>query len=90
MHACWPAGLHKGACTCAKDICEEGRADKCVNTPTAVQAGASRLTCCCCCRCVAFCMQRVKLLQGCGVTPVLVFDGGRLPMKAEEESERHR
>jgi exonuclease-1 len=35
-------------------------------------------------------MKRVELLQRAGVTPVIVFDGGRLPMKAEEEAARAR
>lgn len=37
---------------------------------------------------VTYCMDRVRLLRGCGVVPVLVFDGGRLPMKALEEASR--
>jgi XPG N-terminal domain len=41
-----------------------------------------------CGRYVAFCMDRVRLLRGCGVVPVMVFDGGRLPMKASEEESR--
>lgn len=39
-------------------------------------------------RYVTYCMDRVRLLRGCGVVPVLVFDGGRLPMKALEEASR--
>lgn len=35
-------------------------------------------------------MQRVELLQSSGVLPVVVFDGGRLPMKNEEEAARKR
>ena len=35
-------------------------------------------------------MKRVEVLQRAGVTPVIVFDGGRLPMKAEEEAARAR
>lgn len=35
-------------------------------------------------------MQKVQMLQHSGVTPVVVFDGGRLPMKAAEEGTRHR
>jgi exonuclease-1 len=41
-------------------------------------------------RFVNYCMSRVELLRGNGVTPVIVFDGGRLPMKAEEEETRRR
>ena len=35
-------------------------------------------------------MKRVRLLQHAGITPVIVFDGGRLPMKANEEEDRSR
>ena len=41
-------------------------------------------------RFVTYCMQRIALLQSCGVVPVVVFDGGRLPMKREEEGSRAR
>lgn len=41
-------------------------------------------------RFVAYCMKRVELLQRAGVTPIIIFDGGRLPMKAEEEAARAR
>ena len=43
-----------------------------------------------CGRYVACCMDRVRLLRGCGVVPVMVFDGGRLPMKASEEESRSK
>lgn len=39
---------------------------------------------------VLYCMQKVKMLQQCGVQPIIVFDGGRLPMKATEEGTRSR
>lgn len=42
------------------------------------------------CRYVTYCMQRVVMLCECGVSPLVVFDGGRLPMKLEEESQRAR
>ncbi len=35
-------------------------------------------------------MKKVELLQRAGVTPLIVFDGGRLPMKGEEEASRAR
>ena len=35
-------------------------------------------------------MQKVQMLQQCGVQPIIVFDGGRLPMKAAEEGSRSR
>ena len=37
---------------------------------------------------VAFCMSRVELLLRAGVTPYIVFDGGPLPGKGEEERSR--
>ena len=33
---------------------------------------------------------RIELLRSHGVEPVIVFDGGRLPIKGEEEASRHR
>ncbi|PIA30599.1 hypothetical protein AQUCO_05500130v1 [Aquilegia coerulea] len=39
---------------------------------------------------IDYCMHRVNLLRHHGVTPVLVFDGGYLPMKSEEEIKRSR
>ena len=45
---------------------------------------------CLLCRHVLYCMQKVQMLQHCGVQPVIVFDGGRLPMKAAEEGSRSR
>jgi exonuclease-1 len=41
-------------------------------------------------RFVAYFMMRVELLRSHGVEPVIVFDGGRLPIKGEEEASRHR
>lgn len=35
-------------------------------------------------------MGRVELLRRNGVIPLIVFDGGRLPMKAGEEGARQR
>ena len=35
-------------------------------------------------------MQKVQMLQQCGVHPIIVFDGGKLPMKAAEEGTRSR
>lgn len=37
---------------------------------------------------VEYCMHRVRLLQHSKVIPILVFDGGPLPGKLEEESRR--
>ena len=41
-------------------------------------------------RFVSYCMSRVQVLRAAGVTPVIVFDGGKLPMKANEEEGRSR
>jgi len=35
-------------------------------------------------------MHRVNLLRHFGVKPILVFDGGLLPMKSEQENKRAR
>lgn len=39
---------------------------------------------------VDYCMHRINLLRHYGVKPVLVFDGGLLPMKSEQEIKRAR
>nr|XP_043622684.1 exonuclease 1 [Erigeron canadensis] len=39
---------------------------------------------------VDYCMHRVNLLRHYGVKPILVFDGGHLPMKNEQEINRAR
>ena len=39
-------------------------------------------------RYVGYCMRLVEMLRHHGVHPVVVFDGGRLPMKGEEEGSR--
>ncbi|XP_060676493.1 exonuclease 1 isoform X1 [Ziziphus jujuba] len=39
---------------------------------------------------IEYCMHRVNLLRHYGVKPVLVFDGGLLPMKGEQEKKRAR
>ncbi|CAM6044867.1 unnamed protein product [Sphagnum compactum] len=39
---------------------------------------------------IDYCIHRINLLRQHGVVPVLVFDGGVLPMKAEEEVKRAR
>lgn len=41
-------------------------------------------------RYVDYCMRLVDMLRRHGVLPVVVFDGGRLPMKGEEEVSRGR
>ncbi|XP_010478327.1 PREDICTED: exonuclease 1 [Camelina sativa] len=39
---------------------------------------------------IQYCMHRVNLLRHHGVKPILVFDGGPLPMKLEQENKRAR
>lgn len=39
---------------------------------------------------IEYCMHRVNLLRHYGVKPILVFDGGLLPMKIEQENKRAR
>ncbi|KAF5475250.1 hypothetical protein F2P56_007078 [Juglans regia] len=39
---------------------------------------------------IEYCMHRVNLLRHCGIKPILVFDGGLLPMKSEQENKRAR
>jgi exonuclease 1 len=39
---------------------------------------------------IEYCITKVKLLQINGVTPIMVFDGARLPMKRRIEDERKR
>ncbi|KAK1300906.1 Exonuclease 1 [Acorus calamus] len=39
---------------------------------------------------IDYCMHRVNLLRHHGIRPVLVFDGGLLPMKIEQENKRAR
>lgn len=39
---------------------------------------------------IDYCMHRVNLLRHYGVKPILVFDGGLLPMKSEQENKRGR
>ncbi|KAH9797544.1 exonuclease 1 [Citrus sinensis] len=39
---------------------------------------------------IDYCMHRVNLLRHYGVKPILIFDGGLLPMKIEQENKRAR
>ncbi|KAG8078130.1 hypothetical protein GUJ93_ZPchr0007g3978 [Zizania palustris] len=39
---------------------------------------------------IEYCMHRVNMLRNHGVKPVLVFDGGLLPMKSDQETKRAR
>jgi 5'-3' exonuclease len=45
---------------------------------------------CWACRYINFFVSRVDMLRSHGVEPWVVFDGGRLPIKGDEESSRHR
>jgi hypothetical protein len=40
------------------------------------------------CRYIAYCMKMVRMLRHFGVKPILVFDGGNLPIKRDQESTR--
>ncbi len=70
---CW---LHKGAYSCALEL---GK-----GMPTKKYAGYPdpRL------RYIDYCMKRLNTVINAGVQPVLVFDGGRLPMKRDVEEAR--
>jgi methylmalonyl-CoA mutase cobalamin-binding subunit len=48
------------------------------------------LLCCWLRRYIEYCMHRVNMLRHYGVQPVLVFDGGSLPMKSDQEIKRAR
>ncbi|KAH6653209.1 PIN domain-like protein [Truncatella angustata] len=39
---------------------------------------------------ITYCLRRVKMMQHFGVTPYLVFDGGYLPSKSDEEAHRRK
>jgi exonuclease 1 len=98
--------LHKGAYSCSKELCEGGPTDKCVlKKLTSIILLYRRRECrdesnvrgitapekvLVAYRCINYCMQRVELLRSNGVVPVVVFDGGRLPMKSDEEFLRKR
>jgi hypothetical protein len=42
------------------------------------------------CRYLDYCVRRLRLLQQFGVTPVVIFDGGHLPIKGSTERERRK
>ena len=42
------------------------------------------------CRVIDYCVNKVRLLQVSGVTPIIVFDGARLPMKKRIETQRKK
>lgn len=37
---------------------------------------------------IRYCMKRINLLRHHDITPIVVFDGARLPMKSKTEEER--
>jgi len=39
---------------------------------------------------IEYCVSKIKLLQVNGITPIVVFDGARLPMKKRIERERKK
>ena len=39
---------------------------------------------------ISYCVKRVKLMRDCNVTPVMVFDGGKLQMKKSVEEGRKK
>ncbi len=39
---------------------------------------------------IQFCVARIEMLKQHGVEPLLVFDGGKLPLKDDEEGSRGR
>lgn len=41
-------------------------------------------------RFVHFFLTRIDMLRSHGVEPIIIFDGGRLPIKAQEEDSRRR
>jgi hypothetical protein len=42
------------------------------------------------CRFVVYFISRIQLLRTNGLEPIVVFDGGRLPIKGDEEESRRR
>lgn len=98
--------LHKGAYCCSKELCEGVFTDKCVACtagPLAIMhAGPPHATPCngpsyapgpgafCTHRFVQYFLSRVDMLRRHDVEPFIIFDGARLPLKADEENSRHR
>ncbi|KAJ6885287.1 hypothetical protein NC651_026024 [Populus alba x Populus x berolinensis] len=80
--------LHKGALSCSTQLCK--------GLPTSrnnrhlvlnffdILGGKLKY------KHIEYCMHRVNLLRHYGVKPILVFDGGLLPMKIEQENKRAR
>ncbi len=87
--------LHKAAYSCSYELCEGIHTDRsvivlCLESlfcmPNSLPSDDRLVPC----RFVSYCMGRVEVMRAAGVTPVIVFDGGRLPMKAGEEESRGR
>lgn len=76
---CW---LHKGAYSCSRQLCQNIPTDAYVLiSPYFDLIGLSY---------IHYCVNLVKMLQYYKVTPILVFDGGRLPSKGDKEEERRK
>ena len=86
---CW---LHRGAYSCSAELCEGQATNRCLQlltplimciprSPLTAVLGTAR-------RYVDYCMRLVEMLRHHGVHPMVVFDGGRLPMKGKEEGSR--
>ena len=92
---CWH---HKGADACSQETCEGVHTEKCAHWACSLShlvMLATFLTfpvdnCVPAHRYVTYWTQRRALLCRCGVIPVAVFDGGRLPMTKAEEASRAR
>ncbi|KVH89439.1 5'-3' exonuclease, C-terminal domain-containing protein [Cynara cardunculus var. scolymus] len=93
--------LHKGALSCSKELCNLLPTSKytCVLLLISnyISYNGFNLFClmfgfsvCYIVLHVDYCMHRVNLLRHYGIKPVLVFDGGHLPMKNEQEIKRAR
>ncbi|KAG6551633.1 hypothetical protein Mapa_006712 [Marchantia paleacea] len=66
--------LHKGAYACSMELQQDDARSKRRKVPAYVH----------------YCMHRIRMLKYNHVTPVVVFDGGRLPLKALTEQDRRR
>ncbi|BBN12518.1 exonuclease 1 [Marchantia polymorpha subsp. ruderalis] len=66
--------LHKGAYACSMELHQDDTRSKRRRLPAYVH----------------YCMHRIRMLKYNHVTPVVVFDGGRLPLKAMTEQDRRR
>lgn len=70
--SCW---LHKGAYGCSTELCQGIPTDKYFSFWFIW-------------RYVIYCLQRLKLLLNFNITPIVIFDGGTLPMKKQTNATR--